>query len=158
MNTIIFFAYGRSFSCTALTFRFLAASSWKNSFTRFWVPVRRFRPFSCPLYLEYHRKVRPISPWLVGEGGACGVIGLIFAGYVLLASQNHYPIIVYSVANYRPHLSHFWANMKFSPSQLCHFLFMYLRYIEWTALYFSLQYKILVQLLTVIIMEELSYP
>ena len=32
-----------------------------------------------------------------GEGGG-GVLGLIFAGYVLLASQNPYPIIVYSVA------------------------------------------------------------
>ena len=31
------------------------------------------------------------------------------AGYVPLAAQNPYPIIVYSVANYRPHLSHFWA-------------------------------------------------
>ena len=39
------------------------------------------------------------------------VLGLIFAGYVPLASQSLYPIIVYSVANYRPHLSHFWANM-----------------------------------------------
>ena len=36
---------------------------------------------------------------------------LMFAGYVPLASQSRYPITVYSVANYRPHLSHFWANM-----------------------------------------------
>ena len=27
-----------------------------------------------------------------------------FGGYVPLASENTYPIIVYSVANYRPHL------------------------------------------------------
>ena len=40
-----------------------------------------------------------------------GVLGIIFAGYVLLASQSPYPIIVYSVANYRPHLKDFWANM-----------------------------------------------
>ena len=39
-----------------------------------------------------------------------GALGSIFAGYVTLASQDPYPIIVYSVANYRPHLSHFWAN------------------------------------------------
>ena len=39
-----------------------------------------------------------------GRGG--GVLELIFAGYVLLASQSPYPIIVYSVASYRPHLSH----------------------------------------------------
>ena len=44
------------------------------------------------------------------EGGE-GRIGLIFAGDVPLASQSPYPITVYSVANYRPHLSHFWANM-----------------------------------------------
>ena len=27
-----------------------------------------------------------------------GILGLVFAGYVLLASQNPYPITVYSVA------------------------------------------------------------
>ena len=41
--------------------------------------------------------------------GPGGLLGSRFAGYVPLASQNPYPIIVYSVANYRPHLSHFWA-------------------------------------------------
>ena len=43
--------------------------------------------------------------------GVGGVIGSSFAGYVPLASQNPNPIIVYSVANSRPHLSHFWANV-----------------------------------------------
>ena len=43
-----------------------------------------------------------------GEGG---VLGLIFALYVPLASQSPFPIIVYSVANCKAHLSHFWANM-----------------------------------------------
>ena len=43
--------------------------------------------------------------------GGGGVLGLMFAGYVPLTSQSSYPIIVYSVANYRLHLSHFWANM-----------------------------------------------
>ena len=33
-----------------------------------------------------------------------GLLGLIFAGYVPLASPRPYAIIVYSVANYRPHL------------------------------------------------------
>ena len=42
--------------------------------------------------------------------GGGGVLGLIFAGYVPLASQSPCPIIVYFVANYRPHLRHFWAN------------------------------------------------
>ena len=45
----------------------------------------------------------------LNTGGA--VLGLIFAWYVPLASQSPYPIIVYAVANYRPHLSHFWENM-----------------------------------------------
>ena len=49
-----------------------------------------------------------------GGGGGRGVLGPIFAGYVPLASQNPYPIIVYSVASYRPHLSHFWANVIFA--------------------------------------------
>ena len=40
-----------------------------------------------------------------------GLLGLIFSGYVPLASQSLYPIIVYSVANCRPHISHIWANM-----------------------------------------------
>ena len=44
-------------------------------------------------------------------GGGGGVLGSSFAGYVPLASQNPYPIIVYSVASYGPHLSHFWANV-----------------------------------------------
>ena len=38
-----------------------------------------------------------------GVGGG-GVLGLNFAGYVPL-------IIAYSVASYRPYVSHFWANM-----------------------------------------------
>ena len=45
------------------------------------------------------------------RGGGGGVLRLIFAWYVPLASQSTYTIIVYSVAHYRPHLSHFWANM-----------------------------------------------
>ena len=40
-----------------------------------------------------------------------GVLALTFAGYVPLASQSPYPIIVFSVANCRPHISHSWANM-----------------------------------------------
>ena len=65
-----------------------------------------------------------------GKLGGGGVLGLTFAGYVPLASQSPYPIKVYSVANYRPHLRQSWASMKFSRSQLSHFLFMYLPYNE----------------------------
>ena len=50
----------------------------------------------------------------VTEPAPGGVLGSNFAGYVPLASQNPYPIIVYSVTNYRPHLSHFWANVIFA--------------------------------------------
>ena len=45
-----------------------------------------------------------------------GLLGSIFAGYVPLASPDPYPIIVYSVANYRPHVSHFWANIPQIPT------------------------------------------
>ena len=43
--------------------------------------------------------------------GGGGVLELIFAGYVPLASQSPYPVVVYSVATYRPHLSDFWATV-----------------------------------------------
>ena len=43
--------------------------------------------------------------------GGGGVLGLIFAGHVPLSSQGPFPVTFYSVANYRPHVSHFWANM-----------------------------------------------
>ena len=41
-----------------------------------------------------------MAQWVGG-----GLLGLIFAGYVLLASQNPYPMKNYSVtANYRTHV------------------------------------------------------
>ena len=61
---------------------------------------------------------------VIESWGGGGVLGSGFAGYVPLASQNPHPIIVYSVANYRPHLSHFWANVtvisrtEFNASQM----------------------------------------
>ena len=55
------------------------------------------------------------------------VRGLIFAGYVPLASQNFYPIVVYSMINYRLHLSHFWQICNFRDHNLFAFyLSMYL--------------------------------
>ena len=45
------------------------------------------------------------------EGGA---LGFMLAGYVPLASQSPYPIKVYFVANYRPHLSHFLEYVIFA--------------------------------------------
>ena len=54
---------------------------------------------------------------IYGAGGGGGeVLGVIFAGYVLQASQNPYPIIVYSVAKYRPHLGHLLENVIFTIS------------------------------------------
>ena len=60
--------------------------------------------------------IRSEQDKLPGGGG--------YLGHVPLASQNPYPIIVYYVANYRPHLSHFSANAivisrtKFTASRL----------------------------------------
>ena len=48
-----------------------------------------------------------------GPKGRGGKLGLIFAGYVPLAFHSPYPIIVYFLANYRPHLSHFLENVIF---------------------------------------------
>ena len=56
------------------------------------------------------------------EGCPGRLFGLIFTGYVPLTSQNPYPLKVYSVAKYRPHLSHFWENVIFA-IQLGNFLF-----------------------------------
>ena len=44
---------------------------------------------------------------LIFPGGGGGVLRFSFTGYVPLASQSPCPIIVYFVASYRPHLSHF---------------------------------------------------
>ena len=51
-------------------------------------------------------------PLCKNPGGRGYLPGYIFAGYVPLASQSPYPVIVYSVANYTLHLSHFWTNIN----------------------------------------------
>ena len=48
---------------------------------------------------------------LITRGGGGGGTWVNFWWVCALTSQNPYPIIVYSVASYRPHLSHFWANV-----------------------------------------------
>ena len=53
---------------------------------------------------------------LIPREEGVGVLGLIIAGYVPLAPQSPYPIIVYSVAYCRLHCSHFWANVIFAIS------------------------------------------
>ena len=57
------------------------------------------------------KALAPVIQTLDTWGGGGGLLGLIFAGYVPLASRSPYPIIVYFMANCRLHLSHFWANM-----------------------------------------------
>ena len=47
-----------------------------------------------------------------GWGG--GGLGLMFAGLVPLASQSPYPILVYFLANYRLHPTHFLENVIFA--------------------------------------------
>ena len=61
------------------------------------------------MYEFEHVASSPESISVEQSGG--DTLGLIFAGHVPLASKSPYPIIVYSVANYRPRLGHFWANM-----------------------------------------------
>ena len=46
-----------------------------------------------------------MSIYSQGGGGGERLLGLIFVWYVPLSSQKPYPIIVYSVAKYRTHLS-----------------------------------------------------
>ena len=49
------------------------------------------------------------------HGGGGGVLGLIFAGFVPLASQSPFPSIVYSVAKYRPILvTLIWEDVIFA--------------------------------------------
>ena len=43
-----------------------------------------------------------------------GVLGLILDGYEPLAFKSPCSIIVYSVAKYKPHPSHFWENVIFA--------------------------------------------
>ena len=48
------------------------------------------------------------------RGGGGGELGLMFAGLVPLASQSPYPILVYFLANYRLHPTHFLENVIFA--------------------------------------------
>ena len=60
------------------------------------------------LVRKYHSSCSSVNGRLGGGGGGGGgVLGFSFAGYVPLASQSPCPIIVYFVASYRPHFSHF---------------------------------------------------
>ena len=91
-----------------------------------------------------------------------GVLGLIFAGYVLLASQSPYPIIFYSIL--WPIIDHmlttFGQICYFRDPNLVTFYFYELtHFLDWmkNTLLFIYSTNILVRLLT-ILYEELSYP
>ena len=80
---------------------------------------------SCPGY-----KGHSPSPATLGPGGR-GVLGLMFAWDVPLASQSPYPIIVYFLASYRPHLSHFLENVIFAIPTSCTFYLCILTLSKW---------------------------
>ena len=61
--------------------------------------------------MVYKRERKGVGPW-GGTGGGGQVLGVIFRGYVSLASQSPYPIIVDSY--YRPHLSHLGKYVIFA--------------------------------------------
>ena len=52
-----------------------------------------------PLWAILKNRVtdKGLSPW-GGGGEGRGLLGLFFIGYMPLSSQNHYPIVIYSVA------------------------------------------------------------
>ena len=55
--------------------------------------------FAASTFKEKKKRFGTLGNSPVGAGG--GLLGLIFAGYVPLASQTPYPTIVCSVTNYR---------------------------------------------------------
>ena len=67
--------------------------------------------------------IRPGGIPRCGGGGGGVPWPVIFAEYVPLASQSPYLIILYSVANYRPHLSPFWQIGNFRDPNLATFYF-----------------------------------
>ena len=93
------------------------------------------------------------SDHAAGGWGGGGVLWLIFAWYVPLASQSPYPDYDYSVANCRPHLCHFWVNLWFSRSQYWVTIYFHepTLFLDWmkNTLLFICSTNILVRLLTV---------
>ena len=68
----------------------------------FFFSVVHLPPYLVPFFYNFDCNKQQYAP-----GGGQGVTWVNFTGYVQLTSQNPYPIIVYSVANYRSQLSHF---------------------------------------------------
>ena len=72
----------------------------------FWLPSQ--------LHLQF------FASYIISPGGGGGRATWVNFCWVCAAGLSeplsHYSIVAYSEANYRPHLSHFWANMYFSRS------------------------------------------
>ena len=60
---------------------------------------------------------------------------------MLLASQSPYPIVVYSVASYRPQLSHYWEIYNFPDPNLVNFYLSKYLILNEEHFTFYLQYK-----------------
>ena len=71
-----------------------------------WVAVQS----ECPVPLRT-RNFRNFKPELPGVEGGGGGTWDSFCWVCVAGLLEPLPIIVYFVANYRPHLSHVWANM-----------------------------------------------
>ena len=68
--------------------------------------------------------IMQLVSWIPEGGGGTWVN---FAVYVLLVSRSPYPIIVSSVASYRPQLSHCWEICNFrDPNLVTFYLCLYL--------------------------------
>ena len=84
-------------------------------------PLNYFTFSKCFIYVKNSSWFRRKSLHSFSPPCGGGVLGSIFAAYLPLASQNPYPIIVYSVVNYSPHLNHFlrcpFCQMIFSLSK-----------------------------------------
>ena len=70
--------------------------------------------FKSDLQFQIHVHQDLFDTRVVGGRARGELLGLIFTGYLPLATQNPYPIIVYSVTKYRPHLRHFWETVIFT--------------------------------------------
>ena len=65
---------------------------------------------------RFVRTLKKRGPNRHNSPGGGGGTWFNFCWVCAAASPNPYPIIVYSVASYRPHVSHFWANIPQIPT------------------------------------------
>ena len=57
--------------------------------------------------IVHKQQIRDLHVYLHPGDWGRGYLGKFFSDHVPLASPNPYPIVVYSVANHKPHPSHF---------------------------------------------------